>query len=414
MRAFFPALIAAALAVAPLPAQSRPAIRDSAGIRIVESVAPIWTSATGRQLDPAPALILGTDGSAAQQFGKVVGAVRLRDGTVAVADAKALEIRLFRQDGEFIRSIGRNGEGPGDIRGLGQFLREGDTLVVSDYRLHRVTAFAADGKIVRIVAVGRPPEQVDTFNGRVMRTGFSVAPLGMLPDHSFLGYHRGARFNPPTGIYNDSISIDHVAANGQLSIGKPVLLGQSYTYDSKPRGMTTFGDRPFTAQGSIATAEHTYWYASPIEYELREYSIEGKLLTIVRLRRTPAAVTRRDIAAYEKAGIEELKTEKFKEESSRQTAIDLQYELYKWLDYPKTMAAFSALKRDPAGNLWAREYGDSTRPEHWDVFDKGGRLLGNVDFPAGMTVYEIGTDYVLALLKDEDDVDTVRVYRFRR
>ena len=55
----------------------------------------------------------------------------------------------------------------------------------------------------------------------------------------------------------------------------------------------------------------------------------------------------------------------------------------------------------------------------WAVFDREGFLLGRVEMPTGLCeprcgepsggIMEIGSDYVLATLRDEFDVEYVRV-----
>jgi hypothetical protein len=50
-------------------------------------------------------------------------------------------------------------------------------------------------------------------------------------------------------------------------------------------------------------------------------------------------------------------------------------------------------------------------PTSWRVFDKAGKWLGTVTLPARFNPMDIGTDYVLGLWRDEDDVEHVRMYR---
>lgn len=79
-----------------------------------------------------------------------IGAVHLTStGEVIVLDAAALEFRVFdADDGRFLRTIGRPGEGPGefsDISGTGML---GDTLWVTDTRSRRITWFGPDGELL--------------------------------------------------------------------------------------------------------------------------------------------------------------------------------------------------------------------------------------------------------------------------
>ena len=67
-----------------------PAVRDSAGIRIVENERPAWRGGEGWTVAADPLLDLGVaEGDPRYQFGVVGDAVRLGDGTLVVADGQA-------------------------------------------------------------------------------------------------------------------------------------------------------------------------------------------------------------------------------------------------------------------------------------------------------------------------------------
>ena len=57
------------------------------------------------------------DGPAEFSFGEVAGLDVMADGTIAILDGQAGEVRTFAPDGSFLRRIGRKGEGPGEISG---------------------------------------------------------------------------------------------------------------------------------------------------------------------------------------------------------------------------------------------------------------------------------------------------------
>jgi hypothetical protein len=44
------------------------------------------------------------------------------------------------------------------------------------------------------------------------------------------------------------------------------------------------------------------------------------------------------------------------------------------------------------------------------VFSPDGRLRGSIEIPAGVTVREIGHDWLLATMLDDDQVEHVRIY----
>ena len=50
----------------------------------------------------------------------------------------------------------------------------------------------------------------------------------------------------------------------------------------------------------------------------------------------------------------------------------------------------------------------------WTVFNPEGRVLGFVETPAGLDIYEIGEDYILGLATDELGVEYMQVWALER
>ena len=96
-------LCGAAMVVAACTSADRPSIeavtRDSAGIVIVENAAFSRATAEWRFVEP-PVVELGAlEGDPTHEFNQVVGATRLSDGRIAVADGGSKELRFFGTDG---------------------------------------------------------------------------------------------------------------------------------------------------------------------------------------------------------------------------------------------------------------------------------------------------------------------------
>jgi len=77
----------------------------------------------------------------------------------------------------------------------------------------------------------------------------------------------------------------------------------------------------------------------------------------------------------------------------------------------ESFPAFSELKVDDTGDLWVREY---TRPGDersvWTVFASDGGVRGLVETPAGLTIYRIGSDFLLGRSIDDLGVERVQVW----
>ena len=78
-----------------------------------------------------------------------------------------------------------------------------------------------------------------------------------------------------------------------------------------------------------------------------------------------------------------------------------------------TFPAFAEIMSDAAGYLWVREYEppkEAGPAPLWTVFSPAGRVLGFVETPAGLKIYEIGEDYVLGHAEGELDVEMIQVW----
>lgn len=150
--ALAPALALAACGAGDRPG-SAPVVRDSAGITIVENSAPTWHPGEEWTVVAEPEVEIGVlDGEAPYQLYRVAGAVRLSDGRIVIANGGSNELRYFAPDGRHVRSVGREGDGPGEFRFIGRILRlPGDSVLVSNLMPPRHSLFDEQGTFVRTV-----------------------------------------------------------------------------------------------------------------------------------------------------------------------------------------------------------------------------------------------------------------------
>ena len=399
------------LATTYLAQAQTPTVRDSVGIHLVTYAAAAMASGPVRRLAPSPAVVLGTGRTPDDQFAAATGAIRLSDGSILVADGMSTELKLFDATGKFVRKLGQKGEGPGDFRQIGEiFALPGDTILVWDGILSRLTRFTVDGKVAGTQAVDRLPS-VPSPGGRGTSTPVMFA-FAVLGDGALLGFHGRVRSNALTELRTDSIAVAHVTTEGKyLALGS-FLRGETYVFHSDETGMTSSDARPFTTAASVAAGKSSLWYTDGRHFELREYSLTGKLVRVVRLRREPTPVSNEAIEAYREGMRNEMRTMPVRDSAVRARRVAHNESVLRWLTFPKAKPAWMSLLVARTGDIWARQYGDATQVQRWEVFDSDARFRGWVDVPAGLAVFEIGREYLLGQAKDRDDVETVRLYRF--
>lgn len=98
-------------------------------------------------------LVLGMDGNDPNQAFYGARAVDLDvDGNLWVLDAGNHRIQVFSAEGDFVRSLGREGQGPGELEQPSQLTIVADTVVVRAAR-RRLSLFDLDGEHLRDVQI---------------------------------------------------------------------------------------------------------------------------------------------------------------------------------------------------------------------------------------------------------------------
>ena len=170
----------------------------------------------------------------------------------------------------------------------------------------------------------------------------------------------------------------------------------------------------FPRQTDIVVQNDRFYVAENHAYHIWKYRLDGRLEMIVRRNVQPVPVREEHVRTLLTIALEResdpearLVKERALREALPQTLPALGPRSTEW-GPPVT----SAIRIDAIGNLWVLEYRvpGSDRLPRWCVFDSGGILLGEVEYPVGFVPLDIGPDYVLGVWRDADDVEHVRMY----
>ncbi|MFQ5680090.1 MAG: hypothetical protein ACE5HP_11605 [Gemmatimonadota bacterium] len=365
-----------------------PVVRDSAGVEIVENLDLRWNAEEGWSVDPVPELDLATSGRGApHEFDRVTDATRLRDGTVAVADYTSREVRLFSASGEFLRRVGREGEGPGDFQRLRSVDRyRGDSVVVYDHSLSRVTVLSPEWEAARFISLreiaDRVPELYPVTDSTFVSFVFSYSSI-----RDVLGYYR------------IPVAVVRLSAIGTVLDTLAVVPG--WDGFSVPRGDL----RPLfsrSAHMDVGRGQFVIGTADRMEYQ--QFSADGALVRIVRVPEYDLSLSSSDVERERQALMPE----------DLPAVIRVAVER---MPPPTSRPAYSDLLLDSEGYVWAAVYHalfELDLPTEWQVFDPQGVWLGAVQFPSRFDAFQIGRDYVLGRLRDDLDVEHVQVLRLHR
>lgn len=392
-------------------------IHDSAGIRIVQNRAPAPGSRLGWVVGDAPVVSIGTrDASEAFQFHRVGDATRLADGRIVVANGGSNELLVFDADGNHLGAWAGEGDGPGEFWDLSTVRPwPGDSLIAGDDLQGRASIFDLAGAHGRTMSLRGPPDPATremAAAGQAPEAEIgSVEPhivLRVLPDGTLLtrtprGYAQGFhRWESPYALMDaegatraslgNYLGIETFSAFYQQADGNYAVIPLWH-----PFGKTTVT----TAWGDLAAIGDTE------TYEIRAYRSDGSLARIVRRNhdaRIPTQAEQDEAFRNRFAGLSEEDREPRMEVAATVPLVE-------------SFPAYSRLRGDALGNLWVGEFKlpeASYEGALWTVFDAEGRVLGFVETPGGLSIFEIGEDYVLGSTTDEVDVEYVQVWELGR
>ena len=70
---------------------------------------------------------------------------------------------------------------------------------------------------------------------------------------------------------------------------------------------------------------------------------------------------------------------------------------------------------DDDNNLWVLDYAWKINlPTNWTVYDRDGATAARVSLPPRHAPTHIGSDFIVLLVRDDLDVETVQVHQLRR
>lgn len=391
------------LAASGCSAPQRPSApaRDSAGVTIIASTAPVWAEGHGWIVADSPTVDL-------RGVMDPRGAVRLSDGRIIVAEGRPVQLRYFTPEGRPLYEAGGPSDGPAAIRYISHLaLGRGDTAVVYDAMERKLLLFDPNGGLAVTVKVG--PGLIPQGSNGFLAKG--VAPDGRAlfqrdeVAFPFAGTE-GAVITDSTRLFWLSRQGTFADSSSRLVAGE--LFGLSIPGGRGERFMAPLA-RPLAPVLQVAAGAEVVWIGDGSSWEVRGLDGRGNVVRIIRLARTRTVLTQalRDsfIIGYRKgvAAMSELAIQ-------RQFAAGLAT-----APFPPQLPAYQGLLAGADTTLWVQHAGlfDGTVGDAGlmrSVFDPAGRWLGDVMLPPRFQPTAVGRGWILGLWYDDSGAPRVRLY----
>ena len=313
-------------------------------------------------------------------FGEIGGLIAVDSrGRIFVGDQQASQIYAFGSGGEFIKSIGSKGEGPGEFSLLSDVRTgPGDTLYAFDLRRGRISAF--DPSTLEFVMSFVVGEDID---GRPARDLIGVLESGFVVTYEDLPWpgtdfdterYKYARIVSRTGLAGKESIVRVPSSEFMMARSGNRFLGAAMPYPRDP--VIRLGPDEFIYTGSTESVAVAVTAASGAMLETIEHSLEAIPITGSELEDWIGLLSDETAKPVRKAN---LRT---------------------------TKPAYTTLVVDDSGRIWVKPIQSDSEAEdvQWLVLDAQSRLVGTVVLPSSVDIYVITGGRAYAVDETESDV----------
>ncbi|MFC1659868.1 hypothetical protein ACFL3S_00200 [Gemmatimonadota bacterium] len=348
------------------------------------------------------------EGAEEYLFSDLVGAVRLSDGRIVVADRDSHDLRFFAPDGGLLFRVGAYGEGPGEFRSLDFVgVLTGDSVVTYDEGLRRIQVFDPAGAFVRsfVIETPRPTAYPDKMVGVVDGSAVAIRIVEV-----GAGVSEGIRRWP----FEILMKLD--LESGVLDSVRFVP-GHETSVEVREEGRVSQGWYIFNKGPEFAAHAGRMAIISTDTFTVHILDRDGAPQLTIRRPIFPEPVTPDHRATYIRNRLDIV----FPEGSDPDPEYERRFrQMLEDSPVAPTLPILRSVQLDSEGNVWVEMHHIlGAEPKPFQVFAADGTWLGEVEMPEGFyrgyiayqaPYFQIGPDFLLGVWRDELDVQYVRLY----
>jgi len=352
---------------------------------------------TNWSLSDEPSVVIGgADEREDYLLHQVVGATRLADGRVVVANEGTLQLRYYDPEGEHLYDAGGPGEGPGEFESLGGIVRlPGDSVLVDSWL--GLTRFGPDGRYASSIPYDLPPYYGEcrwsVEGGQHPLADGSIVAVALV----YAGIFGGRRCPIPSESQPPAVIGRFIPTTGVFdTIAELPGTEESYRDDAYAYPKTVV----------LAVGDDRIYLGQTGSDTILAMSVTGDTVATLLAPFEPVPVP----ADAKVSGSTRLN----------------------WT-YPDHYPRYARLAAAPRERVWVMAYPTLKEPiryselmspttfrrledggAKWRVVDRDGLPIAEVRTPEGFFLLEVGDDHVLGVHKDEFHRESVQLYRLIR
>jgi hypothetical protein len=297
------------------------------------------------------------EGREEYMFSEIVTIAVDDEERIYIADRKETHIKVFDKDGVYLITIGRKGQGPGEMQmPIHVQITSKNEVIVHDYMAQRLSFFSLDGKYLRqkstAKAINFIPIRMDSQGNLIVFVVLAPPPIG----------------GKELMIYDSNLELLKIVTKEERGT----------------RGIVDIGKSSFYCD--VSTSDNIVWGDSK-EYVLQILNQEGDLIKRIIKEHNPIEITAEDKERYEKQYAEPVK---------RGMRIN----------FRSHFPAFSEISVDDEERIFVKTYERVEGKEdlfYFDVFESGGKYIAKVPIKPSLNRDLVWKRNKLYTLEEDDE-----------
>lgn len=365
-----------------------------------------WQASVRAQDVQVDLRIGATDGAEPYLFHNVRGIGTLTNGEIVVLNSGTSEVRIFSAAGEFLRSFGREGDGPGEFRTPLLLGVANDEIMVQDPE--RIQFFDPQGNVIRSFQAFRSDRTYIEVSGHIGDGWVARRRITSRPDEIVPGQY-----------YADTISLQTIDSVG-------TRLSEIARYPARrevglPAG--TPGTRKYYplfegAHFAATSSDGRAFLTDRESYRVSVFDQQGRQIRTITQEHTPRRITQVHLDRYlelaQPGGRDRPRSDLIVNATDGRLAAPR----------PEVLPALGQILAAPDGSFWVERpdlsadpgaeeyirtfgYGIPEPATTWDRFGASGQFVSQVRLPGGFRPQSVTSNSVIGVQIGEDDVQHV-------
>jgi len=286
-------------------------------------------------------------------------------GFFYVLDVGDSRIVVFDPEGNYLRSFGRKGQGPGEFVTMNDLSVHEGIVSVYDTNSNRTTRFKTDGTLLDVVTVPIPPSDISMGRGRVRK-------MHVLDDGRLVLFKSEYKEIGKAQLLCNSIVVLGTDNDTLWTVETPFVQTSIYTPMSNS-GMLSFG-LPLSSAPSVEyVLGQGILFSGGVDPELIWFNVDGSIKRKIRLELDPIPITAEDRTKVRARYEESLADAK----DNNERMIPIYEAMLKALAFPDNRPYWREIISDDIGWLWLQV------PEHTVDREAAGGYLFRIVSPEG-------------------------------